>query len=587
MKTLLAKYNFIVIFILLALVPLFAYHEPFYLHLTIMFMLYASLGQALNIISGYGGQLSLGHAAFFGVGAYTSTLLFINYNITPWFGMVIGGIFSAVLAIIIGYPCFRLRGPFFVLSTIAFGEIMRMLAIYFKGITKGAVGVPIPLKFGLSYFVFRSKLPYFYVALILFIFVMAVSRLISKSKLGTNLNALRGDEDTALTVGINVQWSKLEAMIISAFFTGMLGTFHAQYVLFIEPASEFSLDLSIIIAMILVLGGIGKVWGPVVGAAVIIPLEEFTRGWLGGSFQGLHFVIYGITLMIIAMIMPEGIVGRGLEVLRDLIPRGKERLDETPIRPIVKSYTPKSLKQNGYLLSVNNLWKHFGGVAAVKGVDFGINEGEISAIIGPNGAGKSTIFNLISGFHKPDRGEIFLSKENITYLPPAKRAHRGLGRTFQIVKPFHGLSVFDNVVIGAFKSHNNLQEAGNYAMDILHLTQLLDKKDFKISELTIGDQKKLELGRALATQPKLLMLDEVMAGLHPKETQEMVNLINQIRGFGVTVLLIEHVMSVVMQLSDKIIVLDQGEKISEGTPREIAKDERTIKAYLGKNYEIT
>lgn len=586
MKFLVNKSNLIIAVLLLALIPFLISHKLLYVHIIILIMLFASLGQALNIVAGYAGQLSLGHSAFFGLGAYTSTLLFVNYNISPWFGMIMGGIVAAIVSIGIGYPCFRLRGPFFTLSTIAVAEIIRMLAIYFKSVTKGAVGIAIPLQFGFANFVFRGKLAYFYICLILFVITTLISWWISESSFGRKLTAIREDEDTALSVGISVKWCKLKAMMVSAFLTAIFGTFYAQYVLFIEPVSEFSLDLSLSIAMILILGGYGRVSGPIVGAALLIPVQEFTRSWLGGGFQGLHFVIYGIILMVVAILLPEGIVGKCLKLLGDIIPK-EEISFEVGRKPNLKFADYQSFSQNGYLLDVRNLWKHFGGLTAVKAVDFNIKEGEIAAIIGPNGAGKTTIFNLLSGFYKPDDGSIIFVNKDITGLSADKRACMGLGRTFQIVKPFYGLSVLDNVLIGVVSRTHDRKIARARAMELLNFAGLLNKREYQISELTIADRKKLELSRALATQPKILLLDEVMAALNPKETQDMMNLVRQIRSFGVTTLLIEHVMSVVMQLSDKIIVLDQGEKIAEGVPSEIAKNERTIRAYLGKSYEIT
>jgi branched-chain amino acid transport system permease protein len=283
--------------------------NPFVLHILIMILFYAALGSAWNLIGGFGGQLSLGHAAFFGLGAYSCVLLNLYQGVNPWVGMFVGALITSAFAAAISYPCFRLRGPFFTLATIAFAEVLRILIIYFKDFTRGSVGITIPQKMGLENFMFREKAPYLYIVLSFMVGVFLISYWIEKSRFGYHLIALREDEDAAESVGVNTARTKLKAAIVSAALTSLGGVFYAQYILFIEPYSEFSLDLSIQFALVPMIGGMGTSVGPIIGSFVLIPLQELLRAWLGGKYSGLHLVIYGCILMLVVIFMPQGILG--------------------------------------------------------------------------------------------------------------------------------------------------------------------------------------------------------------------------------------------------------------------------------------
>ncbi len=298
-------------FALLAIVPALAatfITDKFYLHVLIMMCFYAAASLAWNIVGGFAGQLSLGHAAFFGIGAYTSSLLFVNNGISPWLGMLVGAALATVVAAIVGYPSFRLRGPFFTLVTIAFAEVARILAINAHDLTKGSIGLSVPFRPALQNFIFRETSTYAYVALAFMLIMVLVSLWIERSRLGYYLAALREDEDAAYALGINTARYKLVAVLISAFFTSLAGTFYAQYILYIEPFQVFSLDFSVLLAMMAIIGGLGTVWGPVAGAFLVTPLGEFLRARIGSELQGLHLVIYGTVLIVVVILLPGGIV---------------------------------------------------------------------------------------------------------------------------------------------------------------------------------------------------------------------------------------------------------------------------------------
>ena len=294
--------------------------DKFYLHLLIMMLFYAAVSSAWNIVGGFAGQLSLGHAAFFGIGAYTSTLLFIDLGISPWIGMLIGAALATVVAGAIGYPSFRLRGPFFTLVTIAFAEVLRILTLYAHDLTKGSIGISVPFRPAVGNFIFRQLSAYAYVALAFLLITVLVSLWIEHSRLGYYLAALREDEDAAQALGIDTARYKLVAVLISAFLTALGGTFYAQYIFYIEPFQTFSLDFSVLLAMMAIIGGVGTVWGPVAGAFLVTPLQEVLQAKLGGELQGLHLVVYGTVLIVVVILLPQGIVlslaGWGKRVFR-------------------------------------------------------------------------------------------------------------------------------------------------------------------------------------------------------------------------------------------------------------------------------
>jgi branched-chain amino acid transport system permease protein len=576
--------------ILLGLLPALL-RNPFYGDLIVTSLFYATLAAAWNLVGGFAGQISLGHTAFFGIGAYTSTLLYLNLGVSPWLGMLAGAALSVLVAMGIGIPCFRLKSHFFALATIAFGEVLRLLASYWRGLTQGGVGLLIPFKPGIENFMFKSKLPYAYIAFFLMLLMILVSYMIRNSRFGFYLISLREDQDAAESLGVRTSRCKLMALVISVFFTSIAGTFYAQYLLFIDPFTVFSLSFSIELALFAIIGGLGTVIGPILGAFLLTPLDVFLRGWLGSVTAGLNFIVYGLVLMVAVVYIPRGIAGWLMAWYKPFLEKlpGGRRPKETP--PCLSSALlsqapdPDDKGEGSSFFEVQTLNKRFGGLVAVKDMSFWIRKGEILGLIGPNGAGKTTIFNLITGFLPPDSGKIEFKGERITGLkPPHQICLKNIGRTFQLVKPFKDMTVVENVMVGAFARIKKAEEARREAGEILDFIGLSRHRDSLASSLTIADRKRLELGRALATRPELLLLDEVVAGLNPRETGEIIEIIKAISNRGITLLMIEHVMKAVMTLSHRIVVVHHGEKIAEGIPAEISKDKRVIDAYLGEEY---
>lgn len=297
------------IFIIIFALP-FVFQNVNFQHIMIMFLIFAGLGEGWNVITGFAGQTSFGHAAFFGIGAYTSTIMFYKFGVSPWIGMILGASFAALISIVISYPCFRLKGHYFAIATLAVAEIIKQLFVSWDYV-EGATGISIPVKpdsFWAMQF-HTSKIPYFLIAYILFMVSVVIAVLIENNKIGYYLKAIRESHEAAEALGINTARYKLYAMMISSAITALFGTLYAQYILYIDPFMVFGLEISMKIVLLTVLGGLGSVYGPIIGAAILIPLSEYTRALLGGTGKGIDLMIYGALIVIVACFEPRGVLG--------------------------------------------------------------------------------------------------------------------------------------------------------------------------------------------------------------------------------------------------------------------------------------
>jgi len=561
------------------LLPLFV-RSPYHLHLVILFLLWVGLGESWNLLGGFTGQVSFGHAAFFGTGAYVTSLLYIGPGVPLVVGGLLGGAFAAVLSVPIGFICFRLRGPYFALTILGISEILRIIAINWRSLTKGPVGVLFPP-------IFRDKLPFYYIVLALAVLTLVVVWFTLRSKAGFYFRALRDDQDAANAVGIDPTRFKLVSLILSAFLTGLLGGFFAPYQGYIDPDVVFSIpDVSIAMIVVAVLGGMGNLWGPPIGAIIVVVLSEIFRSTLGEA----HLLVYAALIIIF---LPDGLVGWFGRLLARLSSRRGTAAISVEDRPVPTAPAALVLGgrdgavaggdpgPDGFLLRAEKVTKAFGGLLALQDVDFQVRLGEVLGLIGPNGAGKTTLLSVISGFERVTAGTITFDSHDITRLPPYQAAHLGVARTFQLVRPLKKMTVLDNALTAALANTNHVGAAREQAEEILRFVDLYHRRQVLAASLTLEERKRLELARALATRPKLLLLDEVAAGLNASETKTMVAMLERIRQSGISIVAVEHVMQVIMSISDRVVVLNYGQVLAEGKPAEVAKNPEVIQAYLG------
>jgi branched-chain amino acid transport system permease protein len=569
------------------------------LHIFILIFYFAYLASAWSLVA-MAGQLSLGHSAFLGIGAYTSTLLFMEAGVSPWLGMWAGALLATAVGVLVGWPAFRLRGPYFALTTIAFTEILR---IYVENTETGPFGLPLRAAMGLliplkaeapALFQFEGKVPYYYVGLAMMCLAVLVSYLISRTRIGYYLAAIRGDRDAAESLGINITTYNLIAMAISCFLTALGGTFYAQYFRYVNPTRLLGVDLAIEIALVGLIGGWQTVLGPVIGSILLSPTSEIIRGQLGGTYAGLHLFLYGLVMMLVILFLPKGLHDPLAALLRKLEsrlrPAARARVVEAPpalssapaASPTRERATPTAA---GALLEMRGLKKSFGGLVAVQDFDLAVAHGEIVGLIGPNGAGKTTVFNVAACYFPPDAGQVLFEGRNLVGLGPHRACGLGISRTFQVTRPFEESTVLANVMVGAFCRTENTRAARRAALEVLEMVEFTHRQDVLGHELTVAERKRVEVARALATRPRLLLLDEPMAGLNATEKAHLLVLLRQIRDQrGLTIILVEHDMKAVMAFCDRIALMHRGLKLLEGLPAEVARDPRAVAAYLGEDY---
>ena len=577
--------------ILIVLAGNFSGNE-FVQHLLFLALLYGGAASSWNILGGMAKQFSFGHAAFMGISGYISTFLFLDFGVSPWLGMIVGGIVATIVGSLMFYPSFRLREFYFAIATLAFLEIVRSVVTYWR-VHAGGIDTYIPYDPSFANMIFEDKSSYILLAFAYLIIMLLIERAIVKSKFGYYLRAVGENEEAAEMLGVPGARIKYFAFVVSAFCVAIGGTIYTQYFLFVTPSMMFSVNLSLQMALMCIIGGSGTIAGPVIGAFLLIILDTFFRASLGQAVGELGFIIYGVLLISVVLYMPSGILPwleKRFAFLWEKLPYLGGKTDEQAVESLqvlkeetVLKETAKPKDKNTVLLEVDTLSKHFSSLKAVDEVSFKVFEGEIVGLIGPNGSGKTTMYNLLTGFLKPNGGKITFKGTDVTELKgPSNFAHQGIARTFQIVKPFKGTTVLENVMVGALLKRNMLQ-ARAFALNIIEKTGLSAYKDVKGGNLPIAICKRLELAKALATEPEILLLDETLAGLNQTEKVEVGKLLKTLPSqFNITLVIIEHDMRSMMELCERIVVLNYGKKIGDGTPAEISRNEEVIAAYLGQ-----
>jgi ABC-type branched-subunit amino acid transport system ATPase component/ABC-type branched-subunit amino acid transport system permease subunit len=546
--------------------------------------IWAVMGLSWNMLSGYTGFVSFGHAAFFGLGAYTVTLALVNYDITPWLGIPLGMIVGAVAGIVIGYPTFRLRGHYFALAMLAYP-----MALLYVFEWLGYQEVPLPMKreSPALYMQFFDYRVYIALAVGLLVLALLVSLAIERSRFGLSLVAIKQNEPAAEAAGIDTLVWKMRAIMLSGAIAAAAGGLYAVVLLVVTPDSVFGVLTSAQALIVALFGGSGTLWGAPIGAAILIPLSETLQAQLGDVIPGIQGVVFGVAIILVILLAPEGIFWRVRDQLyqRRSAARAPAVAIPSPIAPnATNPSVPAIQRERAAILTVNKLSKSFGGLQAVTDASFAVADGEILGIIGPNGAGKTTLFNILNGFLRPDHGRVEFAGHELTGLKPNRVCRLGIGRTFQVVRAFPRMSVLNNVVVGAFARTATDVDAFKAAGEALALVGLTERSNVSASALTNKELRLMELARALAGRPRLLLMDEPLAGLASQEIETLLGVIRSLAAQRITIVIIEHTMRAMVRLAERFIVLDHGRVLATGEPTKIINDASVIEAYLGKRW---
>jgi branched-chain amino acid transport system permease protein len=573
----------------MAAIPFIPGMPPFWIVLLDNIGLAALVAMGLVLLTGVGGLTSFGQAAFCGFGAYTTAVLTTAYGVSPWLTLPLALLVSGVAAVLLGVITVRLSGHYLPLGTIAWGIALFYLfsKLEFLGRNDGISAIP-PLSIGSLKMLDPGTI--YFVIWIAVIVCAVLSMNLLDSRTGRAIRALRRGHIAAEAFGVQTPRAKLLVFIYAAVLAGLSGWLYAHFQRAANP-TPFGAQAGIEYLFIAVVGGAGYVWGGVLGAAIVVVLKEILQSYLPLVFGGqgqLEIIIFGIMLVVLLQLAPSGV----WPWLMSLLPLdvGRKRPDMS-IAPLAQA---RPNPESGTLLKIDNARKQFGGVIAVNNVSFDVRAREIVALIGPNGAGKSTTFNLITGVLTSSGGTISLLGRNIDNAPPQEVVKLGVARTFQHVKLVPDMTVLENVAIGAhLRGHagaissmlrlDRADEAGLLAEAARQIERvgLSGQIDQLAGSLSLGQQRIVEIARALCVDPILLLLDEPAAGLRHREKQQLAALLRQLRDGGMSVLLVEHDMGFVMDLADRIVVLDFGTKIAEGVPDAIKTNPDVIKAYLG------
>jgi ABC-type branched-subunit amino acid transport system ATPase component/ABC-type branched-subunit amino acid transport system permease subunit len=546
--------------------------------------IWAVMGLSWNMLSGYTGFVSFGHAAFFGLGAYTVTLALVNYDITPWLGIPLGMIVGAVAGIVIGYPTFRLRGHYFALAMLAYP-----MALLYVFEWLGYQEVPLPMKreSPALYMQFFDYRVYIALAVGLLVLALLVSLAIERSRFGLSLVAIKQNEPAAEAAGIDTLVWKMRAIMLSGAIAAAAGGLYAVVLLVVTPDSVFGVLTSAQALIVALFGGSGTLWGAPIGAAILIPLSETLQAQLGDVIPGIQGVVFGVAIILVILLAPEGIFWRVRDQLyqRRSAARAPAVAIPSPIAPnATNPSVPAIQRERAAILTVNKLSKSFGGLQAVTDASFAVADGEILGIIGPNGAGKTTLFNILNGFLRPDHGRVEFAGHELTGLKPNRVCRLGIGRTFQVVRAFPRMSVLNNVVVGAFARTATDVDAFKAAGEALALVGLTERSNVSASALTNKELRLMELARALTGRPRLLLMDEPLAGLASQEIETLLGVIRSLAAQRITIVIIEHTMRAMVRLAERFIVLDHGRVLATGEPTKIINDASVIEAYLGKRW---
>jgi ABC-type branched-subunit amino acid transport system ATPase component/ABC-type branched-subunit amino acid transport system permease subunit len=527
------------------------------------------VGVGLNVLLGLTGQVSLGHVGFYAIGAYATAILTATCGVNFWIALPLATALAGLTGVALALPALRVAGPYLAMVTIAFGFIVENGAIEWRGLTGGANGmmnIPPP---AIGAFAFNTR----HIALLSIAITVAVLlafRRLSVSALGRAMRAVRASETASQCVGLNPVGVRITAFGLSALAAGLAGALFAPLTAFVSP-SGFTFSQSILFLLVVIVGGAGSTLGPLIGATIVVLLPQLLAGL--AEYQLLFF---GAVLLIVLWLAPEGVVGElHRRVARPTVSHKARAMSD------VATYLRQDASE---ALQTRDVSIAFGGVRAVDDVALMAAPGHITSLIGPNGAGKTTLINLLSGFYRPDGGMIMLGTRRLDGLSAHAITRAGLARTFQTSQLFAGMPVIDNILAalrGRRRTRSQPDEA-RLAESLLAFVGYGDAVGRAASDLPHVDKRLVEIARALTTRPRILLLDEPAAGLTAADKLRLRDLIRRIAALGIAVVLVEHDMTLVMEISDTVVVLDAGRVIASGTPAAVQSDPAVLDAYLGK-----
>ena len=570
--------TWLVLLLLAVALPLIPFLMPlsnYVLNIVLQTVTYTIAVLGLVVVLGYTGQINLAQASFFGIGAYAVGLGTVAFGMNFWASLLLGVGVATLAGFVLGLTTLRLGGHYLAMITISFQQIFDLVLVNWVDVTRGPDGISGIARPSLFGWQLSDDRAYLLLSVAVLYACVALVAWLPNTRLGRAMRAVRENQLAAEVTGVNTLMVKAAAFTLSASFAGLAGALFAAGFAYISP-DNFNFARSIEFLTMGLLGGIQSGFGALLGTGLLIVLPEWLR-----FLKEIYMAVYGIAVILIMVFMPEGIWG----LVKKHWQRGA-RADAAAARSIPALNLDIPANDRTPILKLEGIAKHFGGVRAVDGLDFTVRRGTVHALIGPNGSGKTTTLNVLNGIYRPTAGRLTFDGQDVTALTPSQRAGLGLGRTFQNIRLFASLSVLENVMVGAQRKNNPITNGEAAlrarALSALQFVGMADRAGEIVKNLPYGHQRLVEIARALAGHPKLLLLDEPAAGLNNTEKQELVQLLKRLRGHGLTVFLIEHDMGLIEQVSDRITVLNFGKKIAEGAPAEVLRHPQVVAAYLGE-----